>query len=1278
MHLEPRLWAFTEGLRLRIGWAVLIGLAAVSLGVARLALLGWLIGQVFSGRDLTSLVRPIVLIAAVMILRGAFEYWRVMVAHETAARVQKRLRRVIYDRVAALGPGTVARRRSGAITLSLIDGVEQLETYFGQYLPQLFISLLTPVLIFGVVAFVDIPVAAVMLAFALLALFAPALWQNLEARKALDRQRAYAAFAAELLDSIQGLATLKAFGQSKAKADALEVKANTLFRETMWVLATNALSRGITDSSIASGAAAALAVGAVRVNAGAMELTSLLIILMLGVEIFRPMRDLRTVLHQGMVGRSAAQGIYQLLDDRPLVTDAEPAPLAGTLAPTVAFDGVRFRYPGGRRDVHRGLDFELESGGRIGIVGPSGGGKSSIVRLLLRFYDPDEGSVSIGGHDLRRLSFEQIRSMISVVNQDTFLFHGSIEDNLRMGRPDATAAEIEEAARAANIHDFVTTLEQGYRTVIGEKGIKLSGGQRQRVAIARALLRDTPILVLDEALSAVDAENEAVIGQALDRLMQGRTTLIIAHRLSSVIDCDRILVLDGGRIVESGTHDALMATGGTYATLMSEQARESTADTIDLGRARGRRRRGATSRHGADQGQFARADPAIDGSGDSVAGAIKPVTEGIVKADGLGWGRLVVELLKLATSWKGRLTATFIFGVLRVVAFIGVGALSALVVLALKNGEPFGRWLVALAVVAPLSGILHWLESWIAHDMAFRLLAEMRINVFRKLDALAPAYLVRRRTGDLMALATHDIELVEYFFAHTIAPAFVAVLVPAVVLVVLATQSPWMAVALIPFLAAVGLSPLLLRRRVDRLGSEAREAAGELGAYAVDSVQGLAEIVAFQHEDERGDGLDALSERHIALRLPFFRELTLQQSLLEVLTGLGSLAVLVTGAALAARGAIDAGVLPLLTLLAMAAFLPVSEIAQIGRQLADTLGATRRIYALANEPVPVADGPGIGGAAPGRAGIAGPGGGRVRLSRSEPGGSVRRQHRDRGGPGGGPGRHLGGGQDHDGDALDAVLGPGSGAGDDERRGPADLPARRPAAAHRPGGPGHLPVQRHTAGQHHDRPTRGDRGRAGGSDRPGLARRPGGWPTRRRRLRGRRAGNQPVRWAAPAGGHRPSLPQGRSGADPRRGHLASRRGQRAGPAAVARPAAGRANHRGHRPSAVDGPPRRPDHRPRRGPGARGRHSRVATGRQRALRQARLPAAGRRGKRRPLVGQWHPVRPFAGDHPGQDHSSGKCKLVPRSAPSAFAGDAQSLHPSVARRCNTKVCHTPDHRR
>ncbi|MFI5003368.1 MAG: ABC transporter transmembrane domain-containing protein, partial [Reyranellales bacterium] len=417
MHIEPRLLVFTKGVRGRIAGAVAIGLLSVGLGVARLGLLGWLIGQVFAGRDVWSLEAPILSIAAVMVLRGVAEHWRAVVAHETAARVQKSLRRTLYDKIASLGPGTVGRQRSGGLTLSLIDGVEQLETYFGQFLPQFLIALLSPLLIFAVVACIDLPVALVMLGFALIALFAPALWHKFDVKNSQHRQTAYASFAAEFLDSIQGLATLKAFGQGKARADKLEVEARDLFRRTMWVFATNSLARGITDSAIACGAAAALIYGATRVESGAMALTSLLVILMLGVEIFRPMRELRTVLHQGMVGLSAAQGIYRILDDRPAVADSVPAPLDKALAPTIAFEDVRFSYPGTRRTVHDGLSFRAEAGERLGLVGPSGGGKSSIVRLLLRFYDPDRGRIILGGHDLRSLSFEQIRSLISVVNQ---------------------------------------------------------------------------------------------------------------------------------------------------------------------------------------------------------------------------------------------------------------------------------------------------------------------------------------------------------------------------------------------------------------------------------------------------------------------------------------------------------------------------------------------------------------------------------------------------------------------------------------------------------------------------------------------------------------------------------------------------------------------------------------------------------------------------------------------------------------------------------------------
>ena len=211
--------------------------------------------------------------------------------------------------------------------------------------------------------------------------------------------------------------------------------------------------------------------------------------------------------------------------------DARPSSV--TLQPTVEFADVTFAYPGGRRAAHEGLSFTVGAGERVGFVGPSGAGKSTIARLLLRLSDPQEGRVLVGGCDARSLTLAELRRNIAVVNQDTYLFHGTVEDNLRMGQPTATAAELESAARSANAHEFIAKLPQGYQTVVGERGVRLSGGQRQRIAIARALLRDAPILVLDEALSSVDAESEAIIQEALDRLMRGRTTLIFAHRLSS-------------------------------------------------------------------------------------------------------------------------------------------------------------------------------------------------------------------------------------------------------------------------------------------------------------------------------------------------------------------------------------------------------------------------------------------------------------------------------------------------------------------------------------------------------------------------------------------------------------------------------------------------------------------------------------------------------------------------------------------------------------------------
>jgi ATP-binding cassette subfamily C protein CydCD len=935
VHFDLRLWRMTAGLRGRLALSTILGMTSLAVGIARFAFLGVFLAGVFHGAPAAKLLPPLLAAAVAILLRAWLDHTRTMIAHRTATVVQERLRGRLYDKIVALGPAWFGAERTGGVMLSMVDGVEQLQTFFGQYLPQVTIALCAPLAIFAFIAWWDLPVAAVMLVAALFTLAMPAFVHTRSGQASRARQRTFKAFGEESLDAVQGLPTLKAFGQSTAYGRILADKARALSQSTFWVLSLSVATRGLTDLGTALGAAAALVLGAWRVRHGEMSLEALLIVLMAGTEIFRPLRDLRTVLHQGLNGESAAAGITELLDSKETAPAApsHPARVPG-LSPDLTFQDVSFAYPGGRRPAHAGLTFTIAAGERVGIVGPSGSGKSSIVRLLLRLHDPQSGSIRLGGHDLRTLDPDAVRQMIAVVTQDTTLFHGTIEENLRLGRPDASEMDLIAAATAANAHGFIAALPDGYRTVIGERGARLSGGQRQRIAIARALLRDAPILVLDEALSSVDAENEAVIQQALDRLMQGRTTLILAHRLSSVIGADRILVLEDGAVVQSGRHAVLIAQDGPYRRLMGPQIEEQAAQggTVDA----------------------LLPDAPADADHQHTGAVVRSLSE---EAAAVTWPATIRTLMRVVQPYRGQLAITVLCGIGRVVAFIGVGVFGALLLGAVRNGTPTAGLIVALLATAPLAALLHWLESWIAHAMAYNLLAEMRIDLFRKLDALAPAYLLRRRSGDLVALATQDVETVEYFFAHTIAPAVVAGLVPATVLIALAVFSWPLALALAPFLIYAGASPVLGRQRIDTLGSSARGALGLLGAYVTETIQGLAELAAFSATGRRRIAFMDAVRHYQAMRLNLLADLTFQTSALEVATGLGSLAVAAVGALLVQQGALTPTMLPLLVLISVAAFLPVSEIAQVGRQLADTIASTRRLHVVHGEDVAIQDGP---------------------------------------------------------------------------------------------------------------------------------------------------------------------------------------------------------------------------------------------------------------------------------------------------------------------------------
>src|SRR3954451_13879276 len=349
MYFDRRLWELTRGLRGRIALAIAVGLCASGFGIARVVFLGLLLAGVFAGAGAAHLVLLAAGVAGAVLLRALLDHARTIIAHENGIIVQEKLRGRLYDKIAELGPAWFAGERPGGVMLSVVDGVEQLQSFFGQFVPQASVAALTPIAIFAVIVWWDAPVALVMLIAALVTLIAPASFHAIERRTGMARQQAMKGFGSEFLDAVQGLPTLKAFGQSTAYGNRLAERARLLSDTTMRVLSTSVMTRGITDAGIAIGAAAALALGVWRVSHGLMSIEALLIVLMAGTEVFRPLRDLRSVLHQGMVGQSAAAGIHALLAAEPLVpihrTACVPPLAQASLALTASGEALLRREP---------------------------------------------------------------------------------------------------------------------------------------------------------------------------------------------------------------------------------------------------------------------------------------------------------------------------------------------------------------------------------------------------------------------------------------------------------------------------------------------------------------------------------------------------------------------------------------------------------------------------------------------------------------------------------------------------------------------------------------------------------------------------------------------------------------------------------------------------------------------------------------------------------------------------------------------------------------------
>lgn len=463
--------------------------------------------------------------------------------------------------------------RTGKVQSIFIDGVEALEVFLVNYLPQVLVTVvgLTGILMY--ILRLDKMVGSVMLFAILVCVLCPMFWDKLMNKIGHGHWESYGDLNSQFVDAMQGMTTLKAFNASDAMGRQLEQDADTLYRHTMSKLKVSLLSTACVGFASAVGTSLSIGFAALHMTTGTISMASLSAIMFLTTECFRPITELNAYWHQSFLGFSAAEKMFDFLDSK--ITVKETAGVSGVVvnlsAPSADFSNVTFAYSAGERPVLHDFNMNISAGKKVALVGKSGSGKSTTVNLLFRFFEYQGGTISVCGRDIRELPIHYLRSLMAVVFQDTYLFYGTVEDNIRIAKPEATSEEVERCCHLANAHDFIMELPEQYKTVIGERGVRLSGGERQRIAIARAILKNAPILILDEATSNVDASNEQSIQKALDSLMKDKTALIIAHRLSTIINADEIFVLTSDGLAEHGTAAELMAQNGVFCSLMQAQ-----------------------------------------------------------------------------------------------------------------------------------------------------------------------------------------------------------------------------------------------------------------------------------------------------------------------------------------------------------------------------------------------------------------------------------------------------------------------------------------------------------------------------------------------------------------------------------------------------------------------------------------------------------------------------------------------------------------------------------
>jgi ATP-binding cassette subfamily C protein CydD len=557
--------------------AVVLDIGIVVLTIAQVAALSHVVEPVLlEARGLEAILSAATWLVALTLVRAALVGVREIVGQRAAIRVKTRLRRGALTKLVRLGPSAVSSERAGELVALLGTGLERLDAWIAHYLPQRVLTVAGPLVIAVYVYWLD-PLSAVLLVgSAPVVLLLMLVVGSHTERRTRAQWAALARLSAHLLDVIQGLPTLKLFGDELVEAKRVAGLGETFRANTMQVLRQAFLSGLVLELLTGAGIAVIAVELGLRLLNSAISFGPAFQVLLLAPEFYRPLRELGAQRHAALEGLPVAERMDQLLR-LPDVQVVAPPPQPAPRRNCIALVDVSYVYPSASGSALHQINLNLATGKRSALVGRSGAGKTTLVNLLLRFLEPTSGAIYGDGLPIRSLDVDVWRERVALVPQHPYLFDASALDNLLLARPTATFDAVLRAVELAGAREFLERLPEGYRTRLGERGARLSRGQAQRLAIARAFLKDAPLLILDEPTSALDPDSERIVRESIERLGQGRTVLTVAHRLNTVVTADQIVVLDGGAVVERGTHDQLVGHQGLYAALVGADRRVPTS-----------------------------------------------------------------------------------------------------------------------------------------------------------------------------------------------------------------------------------------------------------------------------------------------------------------------------------------------------------------------------------------------------------------------------------------------------------------------------------------------------------------------------------------------------------------------------------------------------------------------------------------------------------------------------------------------------------------------------